>query len=138
VARELVRYVEDQFVVFSDDPIFKTSYLPFAPAVLEQYHCYWPMDFHTANYVRATLALHEASGEAVWANKAVAAANTIVRCQGPDGRFSTLVPDRRLGVAPAFSDWFNCMANAADVLLRNAPALETLAGHPRSEVGTPQ
>lgn len=132
LARELVRYVEDQFVVFGDDPVFSTSYLPFAPAVLEQYHCYWPMDFHTANYVRAALALHEAGGEAVWARKAVAAANTIVRCQGPDGRFSTLVPDRRLGVAPAFSDWFNCMANAAEVLLRHAPALTGLA---RSEVG---
>jgi hypothetical protein len=118
LARSLVRYVEDQFVVFGDDPVFSTPYLPFAPAVLEQYRCYWPMDFHTANYVRAALALSQATGDPAWTHKAIAAANTITRCQGPDGRFSTLVPDRRFGTSPPFSDWFNCMAHAADVLLR--------------------
>ncbi|MGH2559475.1 MAG: hypothetical protein ACRDJH_10455 [Thermomicrobiales bacterium] len=127
LARALVRYVEDQFVVFGDDPIFSTPYLPFTPAVLEQYRCYWPMDFHTANYARAALALYQATGEIDWARKAIAAANTIVRCQGPDGRLSTLVPDRRLGVTPPFSDWFNCMAHAADILLRIGPTLTAIA-----------
>jgi hypothetical protein len=127
LAHALVRYVEDQFVVFGDDPVFTTPYLPFAPAVLEQYRCYWPMDFHTANYVRAALALSQATGEPAWAQKAIAAANTIARCQGPDGRFSTLVPDRRFGTSPPFSDWFNCMAHAADVLLRLGPELTDLS-----------
>jgi hypothetical protein len=95
---------------------------------MEQYHCYWPMDFHTANYVRATLALHDATGDPVWAHKAVAAANTIVSCQRPDGRLSTLVPDRRYGTTPPFSDWFNCMAHAANVLLTLGPRLVALSG----------
>ncbi len=124
----LVRYVEDQFVLFGDEASLPVPYLPYTPAVLEQYHCYWPMDFHTANYVRATLALHDATGDPNWAHKAVAAANTIVRCQRPDGRLSTLVPDRRFGTTPPFSDWFNCMAHAADVLLKLGPRLTALAG----------
>jgi hypothetical protein len=127
-AARLVRYVEDQFVLFGDEASLPVPYLPFVPSVMEQYHCYWPMDCHTANYVRATLALHEATGDPAWAHKAVAAANTIVACQRPDGRLSTLVPDRRFGTTPPFSDWFNCMALAADVLLTLGPRLTALAG----------
>ncbi len=128
LAAQLVRYVEDQFVLFGDEASLPVPYLPHVPSVMEQYHCYWPMDCHTANYVRATLALHEATDDPVWAHKAVAAANTIVRCQRADGRLSTLVPDRRFGTTPPFSDWFNCMALAADVLLTNGPRLTALAG----------
>ncbi len=128
VARKLVRYVEDQFVLFADEASLSVPYRPSTPAVMEQYHCYWPMDVHTANYVRAVLALHEATGEATWAHKAVAAANTVVSCRRPDGRLSTLVPDRRFGTVPPFSDWFNCMAHAAEVLLTAGPRLTELAG----------
>jgi hypothetical protein len=128
VARRLVRYVEDQFVLFGDEASLSVPYLPHTPAVMEQYHCYWPMDVHTANYARAALALYEATGEPEWAHKAVAAANTVTLCQRPDGRLSTLVPDRRFGTTPPFSDWFNCMAHAADVLLTIGPRLTELAG----------
>jgi hypothetical protein len=128
VARKLVRYVEDQFVLFGDEASLSVPYLPYTPCVMEQYHCYWPMDVHTANYARAALALHDATSDPIWAHKAVAAANTIVRCQRPDGRLSTLVPDRRFGTTPPFSDWFNCMAHAADVLLTLGPRLASLAG----------
>lgn len=128
IGRQLIRYVEDQFVLFGDEASLAVPYLPATPSVMEQYRCYWPMDFHTANYVRATLALYEATAEPEWAHKAVAAANAVVHCQRPDGRFSTLVPDRRFGTTPPFSDWFNCMAHAADVLLTLGPALTAIAG----------
>ncbi|MCD6030712.1 MAG: hypothetical protein K0S78_2886 [Thermomicrobiales bacterium] len=128
IARKLVRYVEDQFVLFGDEASLPVPYLPSTPATMEQYHCYWPMDVHTANYARAALALYQATGEVAWGHKAVAAANTVVRCQRPDGRYSTLVPDRRLGTTPPFSDWFNCMAHAADVLLAIGPHLTDIAG----------
>lgn len=124
VASQLIRYVEDQFVVFGPDPLLTpTAYEPLTPSVIEQYVCYWPMDFHTANYVRATAAMHEASGVGVWLDKAVASANTIVRCRLPDGRLSSIVPDRRLGVSPEFPAWYNCMAHAAMVLLEVGPRL---------------
>jgi hypothetical protein len=125
VARQLVRYVEDQFVIFGDEAITPVSYLPFTPCAIEQYGYYWPMETHTAKYMRAALALYEATGEPVWGHKAVAAANTIVHCQRPDGRLSTAVPDRRLGMAPHHSvkDWFNCMAYAANILLQIGPSL---------------
>lgn len=127
IARDLVRYVEDQFVLFGDEASLLVPYLPSTPAVMEQYRCYWPMDVHTANYARAALALHDATGETEWGRKAVAAANTVVRCQRPDGRLSTLVPDRRFGTTPPFSDWFNCMAHAANVLLTTGPRLTAVA-----------
>jgi hypothetical protein len=127
VARALIRYVEDQFVVFGDDPVFPAPYFPFTPATMEQYHCYWPMDFHTANYARAALALYTATGDRTWGEKAIAAANTVAQCRMPDGRLSTVVPDRRLGVTPSFSNWFNCMAHAANVLLTIGPDLIAIA-----------
>jgi len=127
IARKLVRYVEDQFVLFGDESSLSVPYLPFTPCVMEQYRCYWPMDVHTANYVRAALALYEATGEMDWARKAIAAANTVVRCRRPDGRLSTLVPDRRFGTTPPFADWFNCMAHAANILFNLGPKLTTLA-----------
>lgn len=127
IARRLVRYVEDQFVVFGDEASLSVPYLPVTPSVMEQYHCYWPMDFHTANYVRVTLALYLATGEDEWGQKSVAAANAIVECRRPDGRLSTLMPDRRFGTTPPFSDWFNCMAHAADVLLKLGPTLTAVS-----------
>lgn len=130
LAPRLVRYVEDQFVIFgTNDPITPVSYQPYTPSNLEQYGCYWPMDFHTANYVRASLALHQATGDVTWAKKSVAAANTIVQCQQPDGHLSTAVPDRRLGSAPSTTvrDWFNCMSHAANVLLQEGATLSALA-----------
>ena len=120
--------MEDQFVLFGDEPSLQVPYLPSTPAVMEQYRCYWPMDVHTANYVRATLALFDATAETDWAQKAIAAANTVVTCRRPDGRLSTLVPDRRFGTTPPFTDWFNCMAHAADVLLTLGPRLSEIAG----------
>ena len=128
IAQKLVRYVEDQFVLFGDEASLPVPYCPSTPAVLEQYRCYWPMDFHTSNYVRAALALYRATDNITWAHKAVASANTIVHCRRPDGRLSTLVPDRRLGTTPPFTDWFNCMAHAADVLLTLGPELTEVAG----------
>jgi hypothetical protein len=127
IARDLVRYVEDQFVLFGDEASLLVPYLPVTPSVVEQYRCYWPMDFHTANYVRATLALYQATGEDEWGQKSVAAANAIVACRRPDGRLSTLMPDRRFGTTPPFSDWFNCMAHAADVLLKLGPTLTAVS-----------
>lgn len=129
LACQLVRYVEDQFVIFGDDPVTPVSYRPYTPCNLEQYGCYWPMDFHTASYARAALALYQSTGDGIWARKAIAAANTIVHCLQPDGHLSTAVPDQRLGVAPGatVNDWFNCMAHAADVLLTIGPTLSGLA-----------
>jgi hypothetical protein len=123
IAVRLVRYVEDQFVIFGEELVTPVSYVPFTPCAMEQYAFCWPMDSHTANYARAALALYRAGGAGDWLDKAVAAANTVVNCRLPDGRFSTFVPDRALGVAPAYPTWFNCMAHAAHVLLEIGPEL---------------
>ena len=72
---------------------------------------------HRELRTRATLALHEATGDGDWARKAIAAANTVVRCRRPTVGSRRWCRDRRFGVRPRFTDWFNCMAHAADVLL---------------------
>ncbi len=127
IAKRLVRYVEDQFVIFGREPsITPVPYVPLTPAAIEQYVCYWPMDFHTANYARATLAMHEATGDPTWLHKAMGAVNTIVGCRLPDGRFSTVVPDRDLRSTPRFHAWYNCMSHAAYVLLEIGPRLQQL------------
>lgn len=128
IALKTIRYVEDQFVLFGDEPSLLFPYLPYTPCAIEQYRCPWPMDIHTSNYARLALAVHEATDDPHYAHKAIAAANTVARCQRPDGRLSTLVPDRRFGTTPWFSDWFSCMAHAAENLLTIGPRLTALAG----------
>ena len=119
VAGAINRYVEDQFVVFGPQEshlAVQTVY----PAVLEQYVCYWPMEAHTGNWLRALTALHRATGDEQYRRKGLRAANAIVRMQAPDGRYATWGIDWRLGAHanPAMADWYGCNAVAATELLR--------------------
>ena len=118
IALDLVRFIEDQFV------LWEPSAFPNAltPTVLEQYVCYQPIDWHVAHYIRLCQALHRATGEAVWLQKARAMADNLTAVQHPDGYFPTWMRRAKIppGAPPAvdYSDlWLNCTSYTGEILL---------------------
>jgi len=112
VAEKLLRYVEDQFV------LWENSYNPLlvAPGVKEQYRCYVTIDFHAAHYARFCLAMHRATGERVYLQKARAMADTLTVVQHPSGFYPTWMrtsPPKKpgeLGAVHYGNIWLNCTA----------------------------
>ena len=131
-ARELLRFSEDQFVCWErpsrPDGIgprwrneagkrkwVQTDYLDWhLPGVMEQYHCYHPIDASAAKLIRTYLALYAATGNALDLAKAKTLGDAVVNVQEDDGRIPTHwnvshFHDRDY-------DWINCMIAAADAL----------------------
>jgi hypothetical protein len=87
LAKKLLRFVEDQFVLFGPDS--EAHPVPVkGPLVFEQYLCWWPMEVHTGYYIQSLLELHKATGEQVYLDKAMAAGNAICAQQFDDGAIS--------------------------------------------------
>jgi hypothetical protein len=116
LAKSLLRFVEDQFVLFG--PESEAHPVPVkGPLVFEQYLCWWPMEGHTGYYIQSLLALHRATGERIYLEKAEAAANAICAQQFEDGSISNWgtrwlengVPRGE----PCGHNWYNTNAVAA-------------------------
>ena len=123
VAEELVRYVEDQFVVWnrpapwnkdSDD----TSFWP-VPCALEQYNWYVPIDASSASVIRTFVAMYKAGRGELYLAKAKALADTITRVQREDGMIPTHWMDEETLNGHNF--WINCM-------IATAEAVDTMSG----------
>lgn len=119
-AEKLFRYVEDQFV------LWENSYNPqfIAPGVQEQYLCYITIDWHAAHFIRLCMAMHEATGEEIYLQKARAMADTLTVIQHPDGYFPTWMrqtPAKNgedLGKIDYSGLWPNCMSYTAEMLIK--------------------
>jgi maltose/maltodextrin transport system substrate-binding protein len=129
IARELLRFGEDQFVVWSDvkDPagwrkakiergLKPNIWIP--PLVLEQYTCYMPVARSSAVFIRAYLAAYKATGEAVYLQKAQALGNSLIEGQqdqiknyGGKGEIPTWV------VRKEPNNWLNNSYYAAESLV---------------------
>ena len=109
-ALETVDWCEDQFTVWSD-PIHHMDYAHWkTPTALEQYDYYTPIDASMGDMVRGFAAAYEATGDALYREKAKALADNLVRNQRADGTIPTYF-DSRGG-----SDWVNCMVYSASCL----------------------
>lgn len=116
LAVKLNRWVEDQFVTFGPESEAYSNRVK-GPMVFEQFACWAPMEFHTANWIDSLIALHKATGKLIYLEKATAAANAICAQQFSNGAFSTwgyrhyengkLMPDTDPG-----ANWYNCNAYA--------------------------
>ncbi len=121
IAQRLNRWIEDQFVVFGPEPAL--PYQPYYPSILEQYACYWAMDFHTGEWVLLLRDLYKATGKLEYLHKAIAGANTMVRFQQEDGRMATFGVDHRFDIpqanhhGDAYECWFGCTAESAVYLM---------------------
>jgi hypothetical protein len=111
-ALRTIRFVEDQFVSFGDEPSLCVQ--TYYPAVREQWHCDFAMEGHASNYAATCWELFGATGDANWQHKAVATLNAIVKSQRADGAYSTWGVDRYTGVGSLGSgyNWFNANHNA--------------------------
>ena len=120
VAEDLFRYIEDQFV------LWENSYNPqfIAPGVQEQYLCYITIDWHAAHFIRLCMAMHQATGDAIYLKKAAAMADTLTVIQHADGYFPTWMRQtpakepETLGTIDYSGLWPNCMSYTAEVLIK--------------------
>jgi len=122
-ARELVRFAEDQFVVWDRpkgrdaDSILALLGTGWAvePAVVEQYYYREAVDASAAKMINAYMALHAATGNPLDLAKARTLGDSLVRIQRTDGRIQTIwTPKCGDGLQ---SDWMNCMAASVQALL---------------------
>lgn len=117
-AEELVRYIEDQFVVWHRPAPWNkdsadTSLWP-TPCALEQYNWYVPIDASAANIIMTFVAMYKAGRGELYLAKARALADTITRVQHEDGMIPTHWLDKKTLDGDNF--WINCMIAAADAV----------------------
>ena len=121
LARELVAWCEDQFVVWSD-PIHHMDWKNWKmPTALEQYEYYTPIDASMGDMIGAFANAYAKTREPLYLAKGKALADNITRHQRQDGTIPTYF-DSRTG-----SDWVNCMVYVADRLECLADAEATAA-----------
>ena len=144
VARDLIRFSEDQFV-FWEPPSGRAEKIPAPgtggrneppamgeyggwdyPSVFEQYSCYCAIDASAAKLIRAYVALWKATGNPTDLAKARALADAITRVQLPSGRVPTFWSHD--WVATESYDWLNCMAASAAALVECAAASAEVRG----------
>jgi len=122
-AKELMRFVEDQFVIWKRPypwahrapkgvPPYDTS-LWHTPCGLEQYWWYVPIDGSTATIALGFLSLYEAGCGDLYLAKAKALIDQLVNVQRDDGQIPThwMVKDDK-----AWNFWFNCMFGSCKTL----------------------
>jgi len=133
LARELLRFAEDQFVNWERPyapgraPVkeqyngglynhFWDQDLWICPSVLEQYGCFTPIDSSAAKLINTYLALYRAEGNPTDLAKARALGDTATRCTLPDGHEATWWTEGKL----RGDTWPNCMFGTAAALLNLA------------------
>lgn len=125
VAEDLMRFVEDQFVVWrrpapwnkdsSDTSAFRT------PCGLEQYNWYVPIDASTASVALTFFAMYKAGRGEIYLEKAKALADSITNAQRDDGLIPTHWMTREMTDLPF---WINCMLESAACLAFLGEALK--------------
>jgi hypothetical protein len=120
-AKKLMRFVEDQFVLFGPESEAHSAPVK-GPLVFEQFVCWWPMEGHAGYYILANLELHKATGEKIYLEKAQATGNAICSQQYDDGSISNwgsrwLENGKPTGENSG-SNWYNTNAIADYALYR--------------------
>jgi len=138
-AEELMRFVEDSFVVWhpadavTKEPLFKTGSRwngldPdfgldwFLPAAVEQYAFFTPINASSADLIEAWMAGYKASGRRDYLAKAVALATTLTIAQRYFGGGE--IPTHLRRVQPELN-WLNCSVEVACTLIRHAAELQS-------------
>lgn len=127
-AEELMRFVEDQFVVWKNpSPWNKSHFDPaewLTPCGLEQYEWHVPIDASTGNIMIAFLTMYQTGHGELYLEKAKALADAITRSQQPDGMIPTHWMNKEHLAGDNF--WLNCMLYTAGAMTEIAEATENL------------
>lgn len=125
MAKELLRFVEDQFIIWSNPPKLparKESYWPaelyaadiwLFPCTGEQYLFWQPVNAGSSNAISAFKQAYIATGEEIYLSKAKDLADTIVYAQQNyhDGNYKTYL------ITAERDFWVNCATHTANVML---------------------
>jgi maltose/maltodextrin transport system substrate-binding protein len=129
VAKDLARYIEDQFVEW--EPVGNEI----TPGVREQYVCYPIIDWHCAHYIRVCMDFHAKTKDDVWLKKACALADTLTVVQHPSGFYPTWMNHKPSKEVPTelkdvnYSHiWPNCSSYVGEMLLRLGEYVKGAAG----------
>ena len=112
----IVDWCEDQFVVWSDPYPEGVTASAKTPTALEQYSYYVPIDGSMVSLIRGFKAAYEATGNALYLEKARALADNLTRQQRANGTIPTYFSSN------ASVDWINCM-------LASRAALDEMSAH---------
>jgi len=117
IAEELLRFSEDQFVIW-ERPMPRTDsdvHKWFIPCALEQYNFYVPIDGSASKLIATYLKAAEVTGEKIYLAKAIELANTMTVAQLPDtGKYPTYWEEEEAKVSPG---WINCALADAIAML---------------------
>ena len=131
-AREVMRFAEDQFIVWEQagwagssnvskwrtkEELRKKDWGWFrayhVPCGLEQYRCYVPIDTASAKIARFFLLMYKLEKNPLDLAKARALGDSLIRLQEDSGRIPTWAHREK---TPVEDDWINCMFYTADTL----------------------
>ena len=126
VATELMRYVEDQFVLWGKYP--KQTWISdeprLTPAGLEQYLCYHPISSSTSTIMNAFISMYQLKKDRLYLEKALTLGDVITRVQVPeDGK----IPTFWIGEKCAYGHenfWLNCQIADAFAMMNFADLIE--------------
>ena len=122
-AEDLMRFVEDQFVIWKRPPVWNGRWTHLdewrLPAGLEQYEWYVPIDASTADIMLTFLAMYRAGRGELYLAKAKALADQITRMQQANGQIPThWFSDE--WTAKSLNFWLNCHFQAASAMAEMA------------------
>ena len=119
-AVDLMRFVEDQFVVWDEHPEWNKTWGPtpwYYPAGLEQYSCYVPIDSSTITIMTAFVNMYKLKGERLYLEKAMTLADMVTRVQNPE---TGMIPTFWMGNNCAYgyeNFWINCLLHTANGMM---------------------
>jgi hypothetical protein len=122
IAKELVRFAEDQFVMWVQPPSDSLLYNQWAskdivkwltPCVLEQYHFYVPVDASACQMINTFMTMFKATQDTIYLQKATALANSITQAQQENGEITTVWTKSGFKT----ENWLNCMIMSAKTLI---------------------
>ncbi len=127
-AVDLMRYVEDQFVVWGEFPCWdpdNAERIYHAPAGLEQYFCYVPIDASCAAIMNAFLNMYRLKKDRLYLEKAMALGDMVTRKQNEEtGMIPTFWIDENC--AEGYRNfWINCQLHTAKMMFRLADLTES-------------
>lgn len=126
VAKDLMRFVEDQFVVWGEVPNWSErapENVSHTPAGLEQYLCYWPIDSSTATIIGGFMDLYRLTKDRLYLEKAMALADAITRHQEENGMIPTFFMGENCSYGH-FNYWINCQIWTTGILQKLADLTE--------------
>lgn len=123
LAKELMRFVEDQFVIWDrpypwnhlapDDGVPYDTSIWHTPAGLEQYGWYVPIDASTSTILSGFLTLYKAGCGSLYLAKAKALCDQLTIVQHENGQ----IPTHWMNTEDAEKNfWFNCMFESCEAL----------------------